>query len=92
MNDHRDRDLTRAERQVLAELLERASDTFSNHGCNDFELAKFMPDPEERRELMREYHEYNHSPEDYDPNDDFNVEMDFALMSFFAWKLLGVEG
>lgn len=80
--------LTNAEARVVAELLDRASDVFGNHCCNDFDLSDAMS-VEERRELVRKYHEYNGDPEEFDPEDDCEYHADFALMSYFAARLRG---
>lgn len=40
--------LTKAELALISQLLEMASDEFSNHGCNDFKL----PATEENKALM----------------------------------------
>lgn len=80
--------LTNTEAKLLVELLELASDQFSNHGCNDFELAKCISDLEERRKLMKEYNDYNGSPEDFEYDVEhgskFEIENDAALMSYLA--------
>lgn len=41
-------EMTKSENKVIAELLRLASNTFSNHGCNDFTL----PDTEENRNII----------------------------------------
>jgi len=40
---------------ILSKLLEMASDEFSNHGCNDFELENTQAN----RDLMQLAHEWN---------------------------------
>jgi hypothetical protein len=42
------------ERRLTAHLLRLASGQFSNHGCNDFDLVPFIPDPDERDALVLE--------------------------------------
>jgi hypothetical protein len=78
--------LSDTEAKVLVALLELASDQFSNHGCNDFELAKCIPDLEERRKLMKSYNDYNGSPEDFEYDDEhgskFEIESDAGLMGY----------
>jgi len=72
--------------RLLAKLLRMAADQFTNHGCNDFDLAAIMPDVEERRALMKEYEIWNNSPDRYDPNDRYEIGSDWALMAFLADK------
>ena len=73
--------MTESEKTVLVELLTQASNEFSNHGCNDFDLSKFMPNPVEREQLIKEIAVWNGTP------DEKIYPMDWLLMSFFAWKL-----
>lgn len=80
--------LSRVEGTLLAELLDMASNEFSNHGCNDFELDKVIPGLKERRELMRAYNDYNGSTEDFEYDDThgskFALENDAGLMGYLA--------
>lgn len=46
--------MTPAEKALAAKLLRMASDQFSNHGCNDFDLSKYITDPAERDALVLE--------------------------------------
>lgn len=83
--------LTDTEAKVLAELLELASDTFSNHGCNDFELDKCILDLEDRKKLMKSYNDYNGSSEDFEYDvkhrSKFELENDAALMGYLADRI-----
>ena len=80
--------LTEPEAKLIVELLYLASDQFSNHGCNDFDLSKSVPELGDRRELMRRYNESNGSPEDFEYDDEHGSEFkdisDAALMSYLA--------
>jgi hypothetical protein len=76
--------LTIAEQKVIAALLCKASDQFGGHGCNDFDLAELMPDLEERRQLIEEYHKSNGDPEEFDREDTYENFADFCLMSYFS--------
>ncbi len=80
-------DLTPNNRKLISALLELASDQFSNHGCNDFDLAAILPNVEDRRELMRKYHEHNGDPEEFDPEWDYEYVQDDALMGYFSVML-----
>jgi hypothetical protein len=76
------------QKKLAAKVLELASDTFSNHGCNDFNLTNLIPNPTERNELVRAYHEYNGDLDDYD---EYNVDAtdlspDYRLMD---WMIMG---
>ncbi|HWY33966.1 MAG TPA: hypothetical protein VNX68_04925 [Nitrosopumilaceae archaeon] len=86
--------MTKKEKLFLAELLEMASDEFSNHTCNDMpeELLKNFTD-KEKESLIKEYHEYNGDPEEIENStsdlllEDFDCMPDWSWMSFFAYKL-----
>ena len=78
--------MTEKEIKLAADLLLLASDQFANHGCND------MPDEyfkdwtlEERQTLVRQYWEWNGTPQEYDP--EFLHIGDSFLMYFLAEKL-----
>lgn len=53
-------------KNVALALLEDLGDKQSSAGCNDFNLAEFVPDLEERKTLMKRFYELNGSPEDYE--------------------------
>lgn len=79
--------LTDAECRVLAALLDRAYDEFSNHICTDFNFARYVPDLEQRRAIVREYEERNSGGKDYDPEATYENYDDWLLMRYFADKL-----
>jgi len=83
--------LTDAEARLLIELLDLASDSFSNHGCNDFDLTKSVPDLEDRRALMKSYNDYNGSPEDLEDNEahgsQHGLHMDSAIMGYLSHRI-----
>jgi len=76
--------ITDAEARLLVELLDLAADSFSNHGCNDFDLTKSAPDLEDRRALMKSYNDYNGFPEDFEDDElrgsQYELGNDAALM------------
>jgi len=75
------------EKELLAKLVDLASDEFGNHGCNDVDDSFFDGwSIEERQSFVKECHIWNGDPEEYDP--DFLHLPDFAIMSFLADKLL----
>jgi hypothetical protein len=71
------------ERKLIAMLLDLASDQYSNHGCNDFDLS-FLPD-KERQSLLKAIEEWNGTPEDYDPTR--KVGADWVLMRYLGEKI-----
>lgn len=79
--------LTLWERRVISVLLRRASDEFSNHGCNEFDVAKTARiTPEECKALWEQLAEWD------DPDlaeREGPVFWDWHLMQFFADKLGG---
>lgn len=75
-------------KKIAARLLKMASEEFSNHGCNDFDLRKILPNVEDRRALAKAIAKWNGDDlDDLDPEDDHNYEMDWILMSFMADQL-----
>lgn len=74
------------EKNLISEFLEIASDKFSNHCCNDVDESLFVDwTSDERKQFVKEYHEWNGDPEEFD--DKFLVLPDYAIMSFLADKL-----
>jgi hypothetical protein len=84
--------MTPTQRKLAAHLLRLASDQFSNHGCNDFDLSRFILDQDERDEFVRGYFAWNGDPEEYFEQSgeaDYRL-MDFMLMDFLANRLEAV--
>lgn len=78
--------MTRKENKLASYFLELASDEFGNHGCNDVEDEVWENwTLEERQKFIKEYHEWNGDPEEYDEN--YLHLPDFAIMSFLSHKL-----
>lgn len=81
--------MNQKEKLLASKMLQLASETFSNHGCND------VPDSfyegwtlEERQQFVKEFHQWNEhreDPIDYDPN--FLHLGDDSIMAFLAHKL-----
>ena len=69
--------------KIADNLLEELSDMQGNAGCNDYNLARLVPDAENRRELIKEFNRLNGSPEDFfeDMKSDKNFSycMDFMM-------------
>lgn len=78
------------EKILASEMLELASDQFAHHGCNDVHDSFYDGwTIEERRKFIKDFHEWNGDPEEYDEN--FLHIPDFALMSFLAYKLTDIK-
>lgn len=74
------------EEQLAAYFLDLAAEEFSNHGCNDVEEEVWKDwTKEERQKFVKEYHEWNHEPQEYDLN---HLHLDdTSIMRFLAYKL-----
>jgi len=81
--------MTKCELKALiscaASLLKMYADELGTHGCNDFDLAYMLPNAEERKHFVKEYHDWNGDPEEFDP-DNLNLP-DFAVVGFLAHRL-----
>jgi len=60
--------MTKTEMLLAAEMLDRACEEFSNHGCGDFDLSEYMSD-DEILDFVTEYEVWNVGG-DYDKIDD----------------------
>jgi len=79
--------LTDTEARIVAALLDRASEKFSNFGCNDFDARTVGLDEEGRRALWRQLAEWSKDPDLSEMS--HHWFLDWMLMSFFADKLKG---
>ena len=78
--------MTKKEAILTSKILEEASDLFAGRMCNDVDDSFYDGwTLEERRIFIKEYHEWNGDPEEYDEN--FLHLPDFAIMSFLAYKI-----
>lgn len=78
--------LNEKEKQLLANWLDKASDVYGNHVCNDVEESVWDGwTKEERYQFVKEYHEWN--GDDDENNTEFLHLPDFAIMKFLAYKL-----
>ncbi len=83
-------ELSESEKAVLLKLVEQASETMGNAGCNDFDLSEFMVE-EQIDGLAKEYHQWNGDPEEFDPKADNSMAVpDFALITYLTKKALGL--
>lgn len=79
--------MTLKETKILDELIERASDEMSNHGCNDFDLGEYLT-KREINDLVKDYHKWNGDPEEYDAKLDNRYALpDWALLKFLYQRL-----
>ncbi len=72
---------------LAANLLRMASEQFTNHGCNDFDLAELIPEAEVRGALLVEL--YGEDADDYEISEkrpDWNFP-DWLLMNYCADQL-----
>ena len=79
--------MNKIEKKLTITLLRRAAEEFATHTCNDFDLDEVMPDVEDRRNFMKEFHEWNGDPESFDPKGTYEVVPNWLLMDIFANKL-----
>lgn len=72
--------------RLAARLLTAASESFANHGCNDFNLTKIpgFEAKESRAALHLAMCAWEGAPERHDPEHDHRYVEDFVLMSFLA--------
>lgn len=84
-----DPQLTSSEARLVAALLRRAVETFSNHGCNDFDVCREAGlSPSEADALWKKLGEWD------DPElaeSEGAIHYDWILMSYFADKIGGPE-
>jgi len=78
--------MNKKEKAIAAKLMQMARDEFGDHGCNDLD-SDFWDGwtIDERKQFIREYHEYNGDPEEFDEN--YLHLPDYAVMGFMAHKL-----
>ena len=78
-------------KRLAVEMLMDYASELSNHGCNDFDLKEFLPELEDRKMFIRNYHEWNGDPEEYelmkDSDNNFDSFYDFAMASYLAREL-----
>lgn len=80
------KDISKKELALAAKMLELASEQFSNHGCNDVDENVYDGwTLEERQQFVKEFHEWNGDPEEYEET--FLHLGDSTIMSFLAAKL-----
>jgi hypothetical protein len=71
--------------EAAAGFLRRYSTYLGSRDCNDFDLALMIPNKYERRQFVKDCHEWNGDPEEFDP-EDLSLP-DYAVVGFLAHKL-----
>lgn len=79
--------MTNQEKELAAHLLKVAADKFAGYICNDINLEELIPDVEDRRQLVKEFYEWNGDPKEFNPESNYEYFYDFLLMDFMAAKL-----
>lgn len=59
-----------------------------DHGIDNFDFVVFVPNVEHRRQIMKEYHEWNGDIGAFNPLDTYEWEHAFMLAAFYAQKKL----
>lgn len=81
-------DLTPVERRIASHLLRRASEEFSNHGCNDLELRELGLSEDEAFEIMTAIRDASSDPDEPPPQRGARMyTQDWQVMSYLAQKL-----
>jgi len=82
------KNISKKELALASKMLELASEEFSNHGCNDVDEDVYDGwTLEERQKFVKEFHEWNGDPEEFDKT--FLQLGDSTIMIFLAAKLKG---
>jgi hypothetical protein len=79
--------LTKADTKIIAYLLETVSDHLSREICNDLRLGVLMPDIEERRALMKQWHEDNDDSGSFDPESSYEIESGSTIALAYWYRL-----
>lgn len=80
------KNINKKELSLVYKMLELASEQFSNNVCNDVDENFYDGWAlEERQNFVKEFHEWNGDPEEYDEN--FLNLGDSMIMSFLAHKV-----
>jgi len=78
--------LTENEAKLATKLLDMATREFGNHMCNDVDESMWDGwTVEERRKFVKEFHDYNGDPEEY--NENRLHMMDFSLFYMVKKKI-----
>ena len=84
-------EISKAEAQIISQLLDMAADEFGNHGCNDLSEEFFEGiDKEELVKISQEFFESDNAQGDWENPEDyrkFAMSNDSVLMDLFSKKL-----
>lgn len=82
--------MNKKEKELASRMLEIAGELFANRNCNDVDDSVYDGwTHEERCGFVKEYHDWNGDPEEYDES--YLHLPDFAIMDFLAYKLKGEQ-
>lgn len=70
--------------KLIANLLDIAHDEFANRSCNDYELEEILPNIEDRYQLVRDIENWNDTPEEFDPDDNYDIVSNTSLLGYFS--------
>ena len=76
------------EKLIAAEMLESLSNKMADSCCNDWNFPINWSE-DEKATFVREFHEWNGDPEEFDPG--YLVLSDFCVASFLSSKMLDDE-
>lgn len=79
--------LNDTDRRLISKLLEMASDTYSNHGCNDFNVAEEAGFTKKENARLREGLTNWSGDDDLSEDLDDTDHIDWMLMGYYADKL-----
>lgn len=77
--------MTKCEKHIASLMLSIAADSFSNHGCNDWDWPENIPQAE-REAFVKAYHEWNGDPEEFDSRHLFLP--DSSVMAYLSARLM----
>lgn len=70
--------------RLTAALLELAGTKFAELGDNPLDLRQFLPHVEDRRALMQAFHDWNQTPEIFNPEGEYPTVSDASMMLWIA--------
>ena len=76
---------------VISGLLHMMSFYGGRQNNDDFDVARYVPEVEHRRAIMKRYYAYNGDPENYTPSDDYTFEHAWLLASFYKEEVYHPE-
>ena len=81
--------ITDKDRKIISSLLKMSSETFSMNCCNDIQDdIQGLFNQQERDEFNKKLADYNNSPDDYEPGEEYIYGGDWFLMEYYADMIL----